>query len=58
MGWLIRCCVESISLIFTKLTSTMYYGTEMNTLNFWVKGHGGITYAGWKHFVLHAQPLS
>ena len=29
--------LKSISQIFTKLTSMMYYGTEMNTLNFGVK---------------------
>ena len=42
--------LRSISRIFTKLTPVTYYGTEMNALNFGVKGHssgrGGITYAG------------
>ena len=37
--------------IFTKLTSAIHYGTEINALNFGgqkvkVQGHGGITYAG------------
>jgi len=28
---------KSISWVFTKLTTMMYYGTEMNALNFGVK---------------------
>ena len=37
LSGLVNTILKSISQIFTKLTPMIYYGTEMNVLNFGIK---------------------